>query len=44
MNTIKNATEELKRLLKMASRNFSSTFTGARRSVWLHKGTVLKEM
>lgn len=34
----------LQRLLKMASRNFSSTFTGARRSVWLHKGAVLKEM
>ena len=29
---------------KMASRNFSSTFTGASRIVWLHKGTVLKEM
>jgi hypothetical protein len=29
----KNATEELKRLSKMASRNISNTFTGAGRSV-----------
>jgi len=40
---IKNATEELKGFHKMASRNISNTFIGACRSVYLHKGAILKK-
>ena len=41
---IKNATEELKRLSKNASRNVSYNFTVAGRCVYLQKGNILKEM
>jgi hypothetical protein len=39
---IKNATEELKSLSKMASRNVLKTFKVAGRSVQLYKMTILK--
>jgi hypothetical protein len=42
-DVIKNATEELKSIHKMASRNVSNTFIVAGRSLHLHKGRVLKE-
>jgi len=41
---IKNAPEELKRIPQNGSRNVSNTFTFAGRIVYLHKGTILKEM
>ena len=41
---IKNGTEELKRISKIASRNVINTFTGPGRSVHFHKGNVLKEI
>jgi hypothetical protein len=43
-DTIKNVTEELKRLSQMVSENVSSAFTVADRSAYLYKGTILKEM
>jgi hypothetical protein len=41
---IKNAMDELKRLLKMAPRTVSTTLRDAGRNLSLHKGTILKEM
>jgi hypothetical protein len=36
--------DELKRLLKMTPRTVSTTLTDAGRNVFLHKGTILKEI
>ena len=41
---IKNVTEKLKRLSQNGFRNVSNTSTVVCRSVYLHKGAILKEM
>ena len=43
-DVIMNRKEELKSLHKMASTNVSITCTATVRSVWLHEGTILKDM
>ena len=43
-DNIKNTKEELKRLSQMVSENVSNIFTVADRSVYSHRGTILKEM
>ena len=43
-DVIKNATEELKRLLQMVFENVSIIFTVADRIAYLHKGINLKEI
>jgi len=41
---MKNATEKLKSFHKAAFKNVSNIITVAGRSIWMHKGTILKEM
>jgi len=43
-DVFKNATIELKSFHKIASKNIFNAFTEVGRSVWFHKGTILKEM